>query len=40
MGGGSSHSEHPAGLALFTKATLSPEHHQLSRSLPRSGEGG
>lgn len=40
MGGGSSHSEHPADLALFTKATLSPEHHQLSRTLPRSGEGG
>ena len=27
-------------VTLFTKATLSPEHHQLSRSLPDSGEGG
>ena len=27
-------------VTLFTKAPLSPEHHQLSRTLPGSGEGG
>lgn len=38
--GGSSHSEHPADVTLFTKATLSPEHRELSRTLPGSGEVG
>lgn len=30
----SNHSKHPAEPALFTKATLSPGRHQLSRALP------